>query len=56
MAKPTPTVKPDFKESKYGFHLYAEQLNGRAAMVGFAVIVLVEYFTGRGLLSWIGLT
>lgn len=56
MAKPTPTITPQFNQPKYGFHRYAEKLNGRAAMVGFAVIVLIEYFTGRGLLSWIGLT
>lgn len=56
MAKPTPTVTPQFEQPKYGFHRNAEKLNGRAAMVGFAAIVLIEYVTGRGLLSWIGLT
>jgi hypothetical protein len=56
MAKPIPTVTPRLNQAKYGFHLYAEKLNGRAAMVGFAAIVLIEYFTGRGLLSWLGLT
>ncbi len=56
MAKPTPTVTPQFAQPKYGFHRYAEKLNGRAAMVGFVAIVLVEYLTGRGVLSWIGLT
>jgi len=56
MAKLTPTVTPEFKQPKYGFHRYAEKLNGRAAMVGFTALVAIEYFTGRGLLSWLGLT
>lgn len=56
MAKPTPTQTPAPHEPKYGFHTYAERLNGRAAMVGFTVVVLLEYFTGRGLLSWLGIT
>jgi hypothetical protein len=56
MAKPSPTQVPAPNEPKYGFHYYAERLNGRAAMVGFSVVVLLEYFTGRGLLSWLGLS
>ncbi|NJN30239.1 MAG: hypothetical protein HC824_07200 [Synechococcales cyanobacterium RM1_1_8] len=56
MAKPTPSTIPAVNQPKYGFHEYAERLNGRAAMVGFATIVAIEYFTGRGLLSWLGLT
>lgn len=55
MAKLEPTKVPAEKQSKYGFHDHAEKLNGRAAMVGFAILVALEYFTGRGLLSWLGL-
>ncbi|NJM57195.1 MAG: hypothetical protein HC857_06825 [Synechococcales cyanobacterium RU_4_20] len=55
MAKLQPTKVPAVRQSKYGFHDYAETLNGRAAMVGFLVLVALEYFTGRGLLSWLGL-
>ncbi len=55
MAKLEPTQTPNLNAPRYGFHDYAERLNGRAAMLGFAVVVALEYFTGRGLLSWLGL-
>ncbi|NEP62178.1 MAG: hypothetical protein F6K31_35420 [Symploca sp. SIO2G7] len=53
--KPEPTVTPKLKEPKFGFNEYAERLNGRAAMVGFLLTVVIEYSTGKGLLSWLGL-
>jgi Chlorophyll A-B binding protein len=55
MTQPQPTVVPKLEEPKFGFNDYAERLNGRAAMIGFAATLLVEYFTGQGLLSWLGL-
>jgi hypothetical protein len=55
-SKPTPSTTPDFAEPKFGFNRYAERLNGRAAMVGFVVALAIEYFTGQGVLSWLGLT
>ncbi|KKI98099.1 chlorophyll a/b-binding protein [Prochlorothrix hollandica] len=36
-----------------GFTKSAEQLNGRAAMIGFISLVVVELVTGQGLLSLI---
>lgn len=51
-----PQVTPKITESKFGFHDYAERLNGRAAMIGFIITIAIEYFTGKGLLSWLGLT
>ncbi|NJN87525.1 MAG: hypothetical protein HC881_15970 [Leptolyngbyaceae cyanobacterium SL_7_1] len=50
-----PTVTPKLEEPKFGFNSYAERLNGRAAMIGFVSTLLVEYLTGQGLLSWLGL-
>ena len=50
-----PTTIPKVEEPKFGFNDYAERLNGRAAMVGFVLTLLIEYFTGQGLLSWLGL-
>jgi hypothetical protein len=38
-----------------GFNDYAERLNGRAAMVGFIAIIIIELITGEGVLSWLGL-
>ena len=50
----TPTT-PKVQEPKFGFNDYAERLNGRAAMIGFVAALIVEYFTGQGVLSWLGL-
>ncbi|MDJ0708209.1 MAG: chlorophyll a/b-binding protein [Leptolyngbyaceae cyanobacterium MO_188.B28] len=50
-----PTIQPKLERPKSGFNAYAERLNGRVAMIGFIAIVLIEYVTGKGILSWIGL-
>ncbi len=50
-----PSQTPDLEEPKFGFNDYAERLNGRAAMIGFLLTLLIEYLTGQGLLSWLGL-
>lgn len=52
---PKPSVTPKLDEPKFGFNNYSERLNGRAAMIGFIIALLIEYFTGQGLLSWLGL-
>ena len=51
----TPSVTPELEDPKFGFNSYAERLNSRAAMVGFAAIIIIEYVTGKGLLAWLGL-
>lgn len=55
MNQPQPTTTPRLTEPKFGFNEYAERLNGRAAMIGFAIAVAIEYFTGQGVLTWLGL-
>lgn len=55
MAELEPTVVPKIARPKAGFTSYAERLNGRAAMVGFVVILVIEYVTGQGILTWLGL-
>ncbi len=50
-----PSVTPDLEDPKFGFNSYAERLNSRAAMIGFAAIILIEYLTGKGFLAWLGL-
>ncbi|HEY9623535.1 MAG TPA: chlorophyll a/b-binding protein [Crinalium sp.] len=52
---PQPTVAPKLDVPKFGFNDYAERLNGRAAMIGFVATLVIEYVTGQGLLSWLGL-
>lgn len=55
MTEPEPTTTPKLDEPKFGFNDYAERLNGRAAMIGFAIALLIEFLTGQGLLTWLGL-
>lgn len=55
MSKPEPTAVPNIERPKTGFNEYAERLNGRAAMVGFIIVVLIEFITGKGVLAWLGL-
>lgn len=55
MTQQQPTVSPKVAEPKFGFNEYAERLNGRAAMIGFALTLVIEYVTGQGLLAWLGL-
>ncbi len=55
MTQPQPSVTPKLEEPKFGFNEYAERLNGRAAMIGFVLMVVIEYVTNQGVLSWLGL-
>jgi hypothetical protein len=55
MTSTQPTITPKLENPKVGFNDYAERLNGRAAMIGFVLTLGIEYFTGQGLLSWLGL-
>ena len=55
MTQSQPTVAPKSVEPKFGFNEYAERLNGRAAMVGFSFALVIEFLSGQGLLSWLGL-
>ena len=56
MTEPEPTITPKLDDPKFGFNDYAERLNGRAAMIGFVLALLIEFLTGQGLLTWLGLT
>jgi Chlorophyll A-B binding protein len=55
MAKPQPTVQPKLVVTRFGFNRFAELFNGRAAMIGFAALLIIEYFTGQNPLAWLGL-
>lgn len=55
VSEPQPSVTPRLEEPKFGFNEYAERLNGRAAMIGFVIMVAIEYFTDKGVLAWLGL-
>lgn len=51
----TPTSVPKLDEPKVGFSTYSERLNGRAAMLGFVIAIVIEAVTGQGALTWLGL-
>jgi Chlorophyll A-B binding protein len=42
-------------EPSFGWNAYAELVNGRFAMVGFVVLLGLEFFTGQDLWTWLGL-
>jgi hypothetical protein len=42
-------------EPSFGWNVYAEQVNGRFAMMGFVLLLLLEFVTGQDLLTWLGL-
>jgi hypothetical protein len=43
------------KKAKFGFTTFAENWNGRLAILGFAIGVLTELITGQSILSQLGL-
>ncbi|MGB5593804.1 MAG: chlorophyll a/b-binding protein [Crocosphaera sp.] len=45
----------DNQESKFGFTSFAENWNGRLAMLGFVIGIVTEYVTGQGILSQLGI-
>ena len=47
-----PTVVPERRLPRYGFHNHTERLNGRYAMVGFFALVIFEVYLGHGVLVW----
>lgn len=61
MKSPTPTPPQSEQDSlnqpepAFGWTAYAEQINGRFAMIGFVGLLLLELITKQGLLSWLGL-
>jgi Chlorophyll A-B binding protein len=48
------TIDP-LAEPSFGWNVYAEQINGRFAMVGFVLLLGLEWFTGQDLFTWLGL-
>ena len=55
MASIQPTKVPKMERPNKVFNRYAEQLNGRAAMVGILALILIELLTGKGVLTLLGL-
>ncbi|MEO0824725.1 MAG: chlorophyll a/b-binding protein, partial [Cyanobacteria bacterium J06642_9] len=53
--KSSPAEVPNRPEPQFGWTAYAEQINGRFAMVGFLGLLLLELFTHQDFFTWIGL-
>ena len=51
---PEPT-QPAQPEPAFGWTSYAETINGRFAMIGFAALLILELVTGESFWSWLGL-
>ena len=47
-----PTIIPQRRKPRYGFHSHNEKHNGRMAMLGFIALMVVEATLGHGLLIW----
>ncbi|MGB8698596.1 MAG: high light inducible protein [Thermosynechococcaceae cyanobacterium] len=43
------------QDTKFGFTKFAENWNGRLAMLGFVIGIATEYLSGNGILSQLGL-
>ncbi|MCP9913417.1 high light inducible protein [Cyanobium sp. BA20m-14] len=64
MPAETPTTNPTTSSTTsattgdipaFGWSGYAERVNGRFAMVGFAALLLIEAISGDTFLHWAGL-
>jgi len=55
-ATPTPdnetATSPE--ELSFGWNSYAEMINGRFAMLGFLLLLLLNLFTAQDFFTWLG--
>ena len=49
------THPPNQPEPSFGWTAYAEQINGRFAMIGFLLLLILEFVTDQNFLTWLGL-
>jgi hypothetical protein len=56
LVKSAPTEQDQsLADPAFGWTKYAEQINGRFAMAGFVVLLVLEFFTKQDLITWLGL-
>jgi Chlorophyll A-B binding protein len=51
--QPSDAIEPP--EPAFGWTPYAEQINGRFAMIGFVLLLLQEVVTHQDIFTWMGL-
>jgi hypothetical protein len=52
---PTPESNPSERsEPSFGWTTYAEQLNGRFAMIGIILLLILEFVSQQTFFEWIG--
>ncbi|MCU0566548.1 MAG: chlorophyll a/b-binding protein [Oculatellaceae cyanobacterium Prado106] len=54
-ASPESTETQDSSQPSLGWNSYAEQMNGRFAMIGFVALLLLEWVTQQDFFTWLGL-
>jgi hypothetical protein len=54
-ATPAPAESFNRPEPAFGWTPYAEQINGRFAMIGFVALLVLELFTRQDFWTWIGI-
>jgi hypothetical protein len=52
---PAAETPKNLTDPAFGWTSYAEQVNGRFAMVGFVVLLAIELFTKQDIITWLGL-
>lgn len=53
---PSPSnLDPARPEPAFGWTAYAEQINGRFAMIGFVALLILELLTHQDFFTWLGL-
>ncbi|MGF1600502.1 MAG: chlorophyll a/b-binding protein [Thermosynechococcaceae cyanobacterium] len=50
-----PEPQSEAPEPTFGWSTYAEQVNGRFAMIGFIALLVLELVTHQDFFTWIGL-
>ena len=48
-------IDDDTDMYKFGWSSYSEKTNGRFAMIGFLLIILIELFSQQSFLKWAGI-
>lgn len=50
----TPSPEDATVEPSFGWNSYAETINGRFAMLGFLLLLLLNLFTAQDFFTWLG--